>query len=279
MVSRVNSHAGTNSGWTRLETRAAESAGLGKERPCDASVDLSALAWWSLVKRRDHAPIPRQAASCDHWGVWWGRWIRRTKPISADKESIAIRAQLPYFRASLIECQECEPVLVLLGPAFSWRNHSSTELITRPYLSRGVMGFRIYAKATLEEALPNRLAHTRSWISSVAVSRYPESSPLYGGLGKAVSSRSSIYDRATRLPGEVLRRHNRCAARCICPQQSPPVSALTHCKRNQVIHEAAAEDPIAHCARPSEAESCQQFDHRVRFDVLGEGRASVVQKI
>lgn len=102
---------------------------------------------------------------------------------------------------------------------------------------------------------------------------------MYGGLGKAVSSPSSIYDKATRLPSEVLRRHNRCAARCICPQQSPPVSALTHCKRNQVIHEAAAEDPIAHCARASEAESCQHFDHRVRFDALEEGRASVVQKI
>jgi len=66
MVSRVKSHAGRNSGRTRSETRAAESAEFGKERPCDTSLDLRPLAWWSLVKRRDHAPISRQAASCDH---------------------------------------------------------------------------------------------------------------------------------------------------------------------------------------------------------------------
>ena len=81
------------------------------------------------------------------------------------------------------------------------------------------------------------------------------------------------------LPGEVLRRHDGCTACRVCAQQIPPAAALTHGQRNQVVHETASEDPIAHGAGTSKAKAGEDLDGRAGLDALEEGRASVVEKI
>jgi hypothetical protein len=78
---------------------------------------------------------------------------------------------------------------------------------------------------------------------------------------------------------EVVEPHDPRGHRRICPQQPRPIALLSTCKRNEIVHQAAAKDPVARTRRSSETNTSPDLHELARLKANVVCRSGVVQQV